>query len=119
MGIDFVDSTVESLEWAVDNVDHLANGIVNLVFRLVEPHTLLNLLDFFWVNRGWLDAGANKPRNRWRVAHNKPRVFGKLHLHEYIALKDALFDNFALAVFDFDLLLFGNECGENLILHVK
>src|SRR6185312_8609274 len=111
-------TAVKALERSVDDVDDLAQIEVDLVLRLLQTHTFLNLLDFFGFDRGRVGAAAHETGDAGRIAHDVPGVLTQLHVHQDVALEDALLDDAALAVLDLDHLFLRHEDLEDLVAHI-
>src|SRR3546814_17032561 len=112
-----MDGAGKALERTVSDAHYIAHVVVNLVLRLFAAHALHDLFDLFVGYRRWLGAAAHEPGNGRRVAHDVPRVFTHLHLYQHIALETTLFNDFTLAVLDFNHFLFWYNCFKNFVLH--
>ena len=84
-----------------------------------HAHALLDLLNLSLAYRGWLGTAPHKARDTRRIAYNVPCLVGELHLDQDIALENLNLNDFALAIFDLDLLLLRDDCIEDFVGHIN
>src|SRR5690606_25851267 len=88
--IDFLDSAGEIIEGPIDNADHFARFVDNLVSRLVLSvfETLQDFVRFLCGNRSrLLSLAANEAHDSGSFFHQVPGIVVELHLYQYIARK--------------------------------
>ena len=85
---------------------------------LFDAHALFDLGDFLLGDRRWRGVCADKPGDAWRIANDVPSFVGQFHFNQCIALEDLVFNNFALAVFNLNLLFFWYHDVKDLVGHV-
>ena len=116
--IDFIDHAVEAFEGSVDDVDGFTDGEVDLELRFFYAHALLDVLDFVFGDRSRGSTGTHETCDVRRIADDIPRIFGDVHLHEYVTREDTALDDAAATVLDFNLVFLRDNDVKNLVGHV-
>ena len=80
---------------------------------------LLDFHDFFFRDWGRLSAVADKTSDARRVADDVPSFVGEFHVNQYVPLENLAVDHFALAVFNFNLLFFGDDRLKDFAFHLN
>lgn len=114
--VDFGDGAVEAFEWAINNRNNFADFVVDGIFWIFDTHALFDLGDFLFGNWGGLSTIADEAGDTRRVANDIPGFVGKAHFDKDVALENFAVNDFALAIFDLDLLFLWYESTEDFSL---
>ena len=123
LGVDLVDRADELGERAVRDAHVLALCEGDPHLGRLDAHLAQDLLDLGLVEGHGLVAhagdvaAADEAGHARRVAHDEPGVGVQDHLHQHVAGVDLLLDGHALAAADLDLVLFGHQDLEDLVVH--
>ena len=114
-----IDRPFVVFEWSIDDDDEIAHLEVTLELRCLFAHASLHDTEFLGSDRNWNIPGTDETGDIRGISDHVPTLIRHHHVHEHVTREELTLLLDRLILFKDDLLLFGNDDSEDVVLHTE